>query len=237
MSTITRDLMLVCRNGHVITDRLKANPDRRSPRCDRCGADTLDRCETCGHLLGGSIPVPGFEPIGPTRLPAWCSTCGAAFPWTAREEPPDDEPLTRLLRLLRRLPRAVRELRMLPGAAISVRDDRDLDRVIRPVLALLFDDIRPETYTPPYSLGNRTRFLLPEAGAALIGHLVGPGVAEEQLAFWRRHDTEPQRPRPGFRTLVFFVHDPERRLPDPTRLESVWSRDDDQLTIRCVIAN
>src|SRR5688572_6035303 len=67
-----RDLMLVCRNGHVITDRLRARPDLRLPRCDLCGAATLDRCPTCAHQFAGAIPVPGFEPVGTRGAPAVC---------------------------------------------------------------------------------------------------------------------------------------------------------------------
>ncbi|MBO0698011.1 MAG: DUF2321 domain-containing protein, partial [Zavarzinella sp.] len=71
----TRDSMLVCANGHVITDRLRARPDLRRARCDRCGAPTLDRCRTCGHELPGATSVPGYETVGSYPAPLACSGC------------------------------------------------------------------------------------------------------------------------------------------------------------------
>src|SRR5690348_16515037 len=87
-ATPARDVMLVCRNGHVITDRLRHSPDADLAHCDRCGAVTLDRCPTCGHPLPGAWSVPGPVPVGSPRPPAYCSLCGAAFPWTRRPVPP-----------------------------------------------------------------------------------------------------------------------------------------------------
>src|SRR3954471_6278010 len=118
-----RDRMLVCRAGHLITDRLTARPELRTPRCDRCGADTLDRCDTCGHLLGGAWPAHGLDPIG-GQPPTICTTCGSSFPWAQPIEPLTDEPLSKLEHLLRRLPRVMRELRPAP----------DLDNLVRAML-------------------------------------------------------------------------------------------------------
>src|SRR5436305_11912952 len=95
----TQDRMLVCRAGHLITDRLTARPELRTPRCDRCGADTLDRCDTCGTLLAGALPSFGLDPIG-GRPPQVCATCGAPFPWAKLDEPPADEALAKLEHLL-----------------------------------------------------------------------------------------------------------------------------------------
>src|SRR4051794_35071047 len=122
----TRERMLVCRAGHLITERLTSRPDLRLPRCDRCGADTLDRCDTCGHLLGGAWPSHGLDPIG-SQPPTVCTACGAAFPWAKLDEPSADEALGKLEHLLRRLPRVARELRLLPTPAFDLRDERDLD--------------------------------------------------------------------------------------------------------------
>jgi len=217
MLTLTQDRLLVCRAGHLITDRLNARPDLRLPRCDRCGADTLDRCDTCGTLLAGARPAHGLEPIG-LRLPPVCTTCGAAFPWAKLDDPPADEALAKLEHLLRRLPRVARELRPAP----------DLDALVRALLPIHFDDIRPEARTPRYAVGNCVAFHLPEIEAVVVPHRAGPGTGEAELTRRRAEDVEAYRGR--CRTLVFFVFDPERRLPE--RLEAVWSDD----RVRCVVA-
>jgi hypothetical protein len=221
MLTLTQDRLLVCRAGHLITDRLNTRPDLRTPRCDRCGADTLDRCDTCGTLLAGARPVHGLDPIG-LRLPTVCTTCGVAFPWARLPEPPADEAPAKLEHLLRRLPRVARELRPAP----------DLDTLVRALLPIHFDDVRPEARTPRYASGNCVAFHLPEIEAIVVSHRAGSGVGEAELTRRRAEDVAQYRDR--CRTLVFFVFDPERRLPE--RLEAVWSQSEDKLAVRCVIA-
>ena len=73
----TRDVMLVCRNGHVVTDRLRARPDLRHQRCDRCGTETLERCPTCDRELLGAPLLDGPEPVG--AWPALAVAAAAGF--------------------------------------------------------------------------------------------------------------------------------------------------------------
>ena len=226
-----RDLMLICRNGHVITDRLRARPDLRLPRCDVCGADTLDRCPTCAHLFAGAFPVPGFEPVGTRGAPAVCTTCGTTFPWARPEEPATYEPLSRLERLLRRLPRLARELGRRQRAPLVVRDDRDLDDLLRALLVIEFDDVRPQARTPRYESGNRTMYYLGEESIAVVGHLMRVGMDEIEVARRFAEEVAELRRRAECDALVQLVYDPERRLPNPQRLEAA-SRCDN---LRCVI--
>jgi Uncharacterized protein conserved in bacteria (DUF2321)/REase_DpnII-MboI len=221
MLTASQDRMLVCRAGHLITDRLTSRPDLRLPRCDRCGADTLDRCDTCGTLLAGALPVHGLDPIG-SRPPRVCTTCGAAFPWALLPEPSSDNPLAKLEHLLRRLPRVARELR--PAS--------ELDALVRALLPIHFDDVRPEARTPRYAAGNCTALVLPEIEAVVVPHVVCSGIGEAELTRRRAEDVGYCRGR--FRTLVFFVFDPERRLPE--RLEAVWSQPEGKSKVRCIVA-
>jgi hypothetical protein len=233
------DVMLVCANGHVLTDQLNAQPERDLTHCDRCGATTLAGCRTCGRPLPGAISVPGLTPIGTRQPPQHCPTCGASFPWTRRpERGRGPGPLAVLDGLLRRLPRVARELRSRHGdrPAFRVADEYDLADLLRALLPLHFDDVRPEGRTPSYTPGNRTDLLLAPEGIAVTGKRVRPGTQPQTLANELAEDIRYYEGRAGYRCLVGFVYDPEQLLPEPRRLEAEWSRAGGELDVRCVIA-
>ena len=148
IDTAAWDVMLVCRNGHVITDRLRSNPESDVVHCDRCGgATTLDRCPTCGHALPGRLPVPGLLPVGRPRPPAYCSLCGARLSRGPAAPRPPAPPVSALETMLHgcrawstncsRLPRRDAPL---PGRR-PVRPGRRPPR--RALLPLQFDAVRP----------------------------------------------------------------------------------------------
>src|SRR5579884_1992409 len=179
----TADVLLVCRNGHVITDRLRGCPEQALGHCDRCGAETLSACPTCGQELPGALPLPGPVPIGHTRPPLYCSQCGAAFPWTPRPEPAAD-PLPALEALLRRVPGVARQLRFRHGdrPPFRVEDERDLEDLLRALLAVPFDDVALEGRLPSYAPARRTDFLLDRGAVALTSRRVLSAGDEARLA-------------------------------------------------------
>jgi hypothetical protein len=233
----TADVMLVCRNGHVITERLHGCPDQALRHCDRCGADTLSACPTCGQQFPGAVAWPGPLPIGRPQPPLYCAQCGAALPWAPRPRPAAD-PLAALETLLRRLPLVVRQLRSRQGdrPPFRVEDEHDLEDLLRALLAVPFDDIRPEGRTPAYTPGRRTDFLLDRGALAVTVKCVRAAGDEPRLAAELAQDAAYYQARPTCRTLVCFLYDPEGRLPDPRRLEAAWSRQHDDLDVRCVSA-
>lgn len=239
--TAGRDVMQVCRNGHVITDRLRGSPESAAVHCDRCGAATLDCCPTCGQALPGAATVPGLLPVGRRRPPAFCATCGAAFPWTRRPASPPP-PVAALETLLRRLPRAVRELRARHGERPPFRaaDVYDLEDLLRALLPLSFDDVRPLSRTPSYAAATRTDFLLVPAGGgrtiALAPKWATADLSEAGLTKQWDEDVTYYEARRDCRLLVGFVYDPEGRLPDAPALETAWSRPRGDVELRCVVA-
>jgi hypothetical protein len=231
--------MLVCENGHVITDLLRTHPGLGLTHCDRCGAATLAHCLTCGAALPGAIPVPGLEPIGGRQPPQHCPTCGASFPWTERPgRPLGAGPLAQLEKLLRRLPLVVRQLRSRHGdrPAFLVQDVLDLEDLVRALLPLHFDDVRPESRTPSYSPSTRTDFLLASEGIALTVKRVTTSLRERELAAQVLEDAEYYGGRSDCRILVVFVYDPEQLLYEPRRLEREWLRAAAEPEVRCLIA-
>jgi hypothetical protein len=209
----TRDVMQVCRNGHVITDLLRSQPDTGLSHCDRCGATTIDRCPTCGFELAGAPTVPPW-PVGSRQPPSYCSNCGAAFSWAVRpDRPPAPEPLVRLEALLRRLPEVIRQLRVRHSdrPPFRVTDDRDLEDLVRALLPIHFADVRPINRTPRYAAVTRTDFLLAPEQIALTVKCVGPASGAE-LAKQFAEDVAYYESQGICRTLVCFVYDPERLL-------------------------
>jgi hypothetical protein len=228
-----QDVMQVCRNGHVITDLLRTSPERALTHCDRCGAVTMDRCQTCGHELPGAFVVPGLQPVGVRPAPHFCAMCGAAFPWTRQRRPPKRESLALLDNLLRRLPRVIRQLRVRHGdrPPFRVADERDLEDLLRALLPLHFDDIRPECRTPSYAAGTRTDFLLAPEGIALTIKVAQPRILDqvpEDATYYRREQK--------CRTLVIFVYDPEATLREPCVPPAARAEDGAEPEVRCVVA-
>jgi hypothetical protein len=231
-ASVNQDVMQVCRNGHVITDLLRANPDSGLTHCDRCGASTIDCCPTCGRDLPGALTVP-VRPVGSRQPPMYCCHCGAAFSWTLRSDHSSKvAPVVRLEGLLHRLPEVIRQLRTRQGdrTPFRVTDVWDLEDLVRAMLPIQFDDVRPESRTPRYSAINRTDFLLTPERIALTVKWAAPELAsqlEEDIAYYRRHQ--------NCRTLVCFIYDPEGSLrhfatPDLAALDP-----DDTMAIRWVV--
>lgn len=76
--------MMVCENGHVITDELE-NSSRGSAFCDECGAPTITACQKCGTPIRGDLIDSGVVVIGFTSsAPKYCHNCGQPYPWTSR---------------------------------------------------------------------------------------------------------------------------------------------------------
>jgi hypothetical protein len=239
-----QDVMQVCRNGHVVTDLLHTYPERGLGHCDRCGAVTLDRCPTCGRDLPGAVFVPGLVPVGRSAAPEFCSVCGAAFPWTHRPAAAAGPgPLPLLDTLLRRLPLVARQLRVRQGdrPPFRVEDERDLEDLVRALLPLHFDEVRPECRTPAYAPMTRTDFLvvLPNTGKviAVAAKRASTAQRDAQLAGQLAEDVAYYERRPDCRALVVLVHDPEMLLREPRVLEAAWSRTQGEPEVHTVVAS
>lgn len=75
----------ICLNGHCITSTYENDPLDRQPFCDQCGAKTIIECPSCHAKIRGSYTYGDnstfFGGLG-YKVPAFCSQCGAPFPWT-----------------------------------------------------------------------------------------------------------------------------------------------------------
>jgi len=166
--------------------------------------------------------------------PSYCPTCGAAFPWTKQRRPPKTETLAVLETMLRRLPRVIRQLRVRHGdrPPFRVVDEKDLEDLLRSLLPLHFDDIRPECRTPRYAADTRTDFLLAVERTAITVKLARPRILEqfaEDVAYYRRER------KCGM--LVVFVYDPEASLRELCVPQATGTEDGEEPEVRCVVGS
>jgi len=234
---ILRDVMQVCLSGHVITDVLASHPEQGSNYCDRCGSPTLSRCPTCGEGIPGAAPLAGLMPIGRRPAPQHCPGCGAAFPWAIEEGPaPAPDTLSEVLALLRRLPRAARQLRERHAGRPTLRVDdlHDVEDLLRAALHLQFDNVRRETRTPTYASDVRTDFVIGPGQVAVTAKLLTEN-AEPQIASEIHEDTLFYQRRPEVSALAVLVFDPEQFLRDRQRFESALASNGIP-PVRCVVS-
>ena len=126
--------------------------------------------------------------------------------------------------ILRRFPAIVRELnsrysRRPPLA--EIKDEYDVQDVLRGVLSGLFDDVRDEETTPSHAgLRSRIDLLLKREQILIETKMTRDGLDQRKVAEELAIDKELYRSHPDCRTLVFFVYDPGHRLTNPTALEA-----------------
>lgn len=77
------DVMQVCRNGHKITSCAVAYPEYNRAHCPDCGAETITACQTCHVDIPGHHHIDGVLHYHDEPPPAYCHSCGDAYPWTA----------------------------------------------------------------------------------------------------------------------------------------------------------
>jgi hypothetical protein len=138
--------------------------------------------------------------------------------------------------LLRRLPRVVRQLRSRYSdrPAFRIQDVHDLEDLLRALLPLHFDEVRPECRTPRYSAATRTDFWLPAEQIAVTCKHVSRDLGESHLVDHLQEDAAYYRGR--CRSLVVLVYDAEQRLHEPGRLEAAWRQAEEELEVRSIIA-
>lgn len=77
-----RDILQVCRRGHLVTNNFIENEWARRKFCTQCRAPTLIACERCQTPLLGALRDFATQRYLVFEVPAGCAECGAEFPWT-----------------------------------------------------------------------------------------------------------------------------------------------------------
>jgi hypothetical protein len=142
------------------------------------------------------------------------------------------QPLTRLVKMLERLPRVSRSIkkenRRAGRETLEISDEYDVQDLMHGVLHIEFEDIRPEVWCPNYAGTNsRSDFLLPPEGILIeVKHTKNAHaqtrVVEELIIDIARYKTYP-----GVAHLVCAIWDTEHYLKNPAALKSDMEKNND----------
>lgn len=152
-------------------------------------------------------------------------------------------PLERIVRICRRFDEVARQLGRpyRDRHVLTVADEHDAQHLLHALLRIDFDDVRAESWNPPYLGGSsRADFLLPEAAIVVEVKMARPSLLDKEMGKQLAEDitryADPASNR-GASTLVCFVYDPGRVLANPRGLEADLERaSTERLRVLAVIA-
>lgn len=137
-----------------------------------------------------------------------------------------------VVRVCRRFHLAVKQLGNRHGnrAIVEVKDEYDVQYLLNSLLAVHFDDIRPEEHTPSYGRkSTRMDFLLKQEGIVVEAKMTRPGLSDKEVASQLIDDKERYRVHSDCKTLVCFIYDPTGLIKNPQGLEADLSQDESTL--------
>lgn len=135
--------------------------------------------------------------------------------------------LVRVLRICRQFPRVVDTLKDRYGnreKLFSPADEYDMQDLMRALLAVDFNDVRPEDTVPRHA-GRRPRidFILAEAKIALELKMTREGLRDKEVGDELAQDIERYRSHPKCKTLVCVVYDPQGLIRNPVEIQTSLS--------------
>jgi hypothetical protein len=148
---------------------------------------------------------------------------GYAMRTSAERAVAEPDALDRVIRLCERFPHVARELghRGRERPPLTMEDEYDVQYVLRALLALEFDDVRDETWTPDHAGGSaRQDFLLPFERIVVEAKRTRNSLTTRQLGDELLIDIARYGADSRCDTLVCFIYDPEHRVDNPRGFEA-----------------
>jgi len=104
--------------------------------------------------------------------------------------------------------------------AFKMEDEYDVQDLLRALLSLFYDDIRPEEWTPSYA-GKSTRmdFLLKKEKMVIEVKKTRDRLGTKEVGEELIIDVTHYKEHPDCQRLLCFVYDPEHRIENPRGLE------------------
>ena len=121
--------------------------------------------------------------------------------------------------------------------SLQIEDEYDVQDLLRSLLALHFDDVRPEEWTPSYAgASSRMDFLLKAEDTVVEVKKTRKGLAAKEVGDQLLIDIQRYQSHPSCKSLICFVYDPEGRVSNPTGIERDLSKQHEGMNVVVIIA-
>lgn len=148
--------------------------------------------------------------------------------------------LREISRICTRFTNVIRSIRVRHDkrTPLKVKDEYDVQYLLKILLSVSFNDIRPEEPSPSYaSTASRIDFLLKNEKIAIETKMTRDGLTPKELSKQLIQDIAQYQSHPDVNALVCFIYDPEQYIDNPQGIISdLESHSSDELTIKVIIS-
>ncbi|MGI8809953.1 MAG: hypothetical protein ACR2KK_19340 [Acidimicrobiales bacterium] len=141
--------------------------------------------------------------------------------------------------ICRRFPLLVADLgrRHAGRKPLGLTDEYDVQDLLRALLRVHFDDVRPEEWNPSYGgVSSRSDLLIKSERIVIETKMTRKNLRQREVVEELTVDKAQYRTHPDCGTLVCFVYDPAHWLSNPSALEADLSDVDADLTTKVVVS-
>jgi hypothetical protein len=197
----------------------------------------------CDKKISISVQHTSFYNWGLPELYAAIGNELDKISWIEKKKEQATKPTTAselIERVVRRFHRIARQLkhRHNDRTSINVSDEYDVQDILHAVLRGLFDDVRPEEYTPSYAGGSaRMDFLLKAEQVVLECKFTSSSLRDKQVGEQLLVDIGRYQNHPDCRSLICFVYDPSGYLKNPNGLEVDLSKTHGKINVKVIVVS
>ena len=236
------DIMQVCTNGHQITSMLQSNPNNSQTHCEKCGADTISKCNTCNTNIKGYHHVPRVISLSGTSIPEFCHECGEPYPWQGKLQASNKsgnvDSSKAIGHLFSKLPEVIKQLRKRHDDrhTLDVKDEYDLQDLLHSMLKIYFDDIRAEEHTPSHAgTSSIMDFLLLDEKIVVETKMTRSTLKNRKLSSELIEDKEHYKRHPDCEMLYCLVYDPDGYIDNPRGFENDTNEKNENFACKVII--
>lgn len=119
---------------------------------------------------------------------------------------------------------------------LDVSDEYDVQDLLRALLYLHFDDVRPEEWTPSYAgKSSRVDFLLKQENIVIEVKKTRSGLGAKEIGDQLILDIARYSNHQDCKTLICMIYDPENRIQNPGGIESDLSGKNGKINVEVYV--